>query len=105
MIEIIWGKERILEMYLNVSEMGQGIYGIEAAAQKYFKKPALKLSQTEAARIVAALPNPKKYKVSPASKYVSDRSQWILTQMNNLQSDPDIKLLIERKKSNQQGKK
>lgn len=62
MIELLWSKERILEMYLNVSEMGTGIFGVEAAAQKYFKKPASKLTRTEAARIAAVLPNPKNIK-------------------------------------------
>src|SRR6478609_10780608 len=59
MIELIWGKRRILEVYLNVIEMGKGIYGVEAAAQAYFKKPAAKLSRKEAAMIAACLPNPK----------------------------------------------
>src|ERR1700743_956418 len=63
MIEWIWGKQRILEMYLNVAEMGKGIYGIEAASQSYFSKPARTLSRQEAARIAACLPNPKVYTV------------------------------------------
>ncbi len=94
MIEIIWGKERILDMYLNVIEMGDGIYGIEAASKKYFKKPSSKLLSGEAALIAAALPNPKKYKVMVPSKYLTDRSQWIMKQMNNLNGDPDIALLL-----------
>jgi monofunctional biosynthetic peptidoglycan transglycosylase len=61
MIEWIWGKKRILEMYLNVIEMGKGIFGAEAAAQNYFRKPAAQLSRREAAMIAACLPNPKKY--------------------------------------------
>jgi monofunctional biosynthetic peptidoglycan transglycosylase len=61
MIELLWSKQRILEVYLNVSEMGKGIFGIEAAAQAYFKKSAKKLTRTEAAMIAACLPNPKKY--------------------------------------------
>ena len=60
MIEWTWGKKRILEMYLNVSEMGKGIFGAEAASQSYFRKPASKLSRREAALIAACLPNPKK---------------------------------------------
>jgi monofunctional biosynthetic peptidoglycan transglycosylase len=67
MIELIWGKRRILEMYLNVAEMGKGIYGIEAAAQNIFKKPAIKLSRQECAMIAASLPNPTRYTVKPAS--------------------------------------
>jgi monofunctional glycosyltransferase len=95
MIELLWGKERILEMYLNVSEMGTGIFGVEAAAQKYFKKPASKLTRTEAARIAAVLPNPKKYKAEPASPYVARRTAWILNQMNNLQGDEGVAKLLE----------
>jgi monofunctional glycosyltransferase len=95
MIEWIWGKERILEVYLNVIEMGRGIYGAEAAAQAYFKKPASKLNRREAARIAACLPNPIKYTVKPLSGYVSKRSGWVQRQMNNLEDDPDIKKLIK----------
>lgn len=94
MIELLWPKKRILEMYLNVSEMGEGIFGIEMAAQQYFNKPAGKLSQREAAMIAACLPNPKRYKVKPASNYVMNRSGRIVRQMNNLITDPDIKRLM-----------
>ncbi len=94
MIELIWSKERILQMYLNVAEMGRGIFGIEAASQAYFKKPAKKLSRQEAAMIAACLPNPKKYSVKPPSRYVSIRSGWVLRQMNHLDGDPDIVKLI-----------
>lgn len=93
MIEKIWGKKRILEMYLNVIEMGEGIFGIEMAAQKYFNKPAKNLTRQEAAMIAACLPNPKRYKVKPLSGYVSSRSRWVLQQMNNLQTDPDVQKL------------
>ena len=67
MIELIWGKKRVLEMYLNVSEMGEGVFGVERAANIYFNKSASKLSRQEAALIAACLPNPKRYKVKPAS--------------------------------------
>ena len=97
MIEWIWGKQRILEVYLNVIEMGRGIYGIEAAARSYFKKSAAALSKTEAAQIAACLPNPKKYTVKPLSKYVSVRSGWVQRQMNNLEGDADVQRLIYRK--------
>ena len=97
MIEWIWGKQRILEVYLNVIEMGRGIYGIEAAARSYFKKSAAALSRTEAAQIAACLPNPKKYTVKPLSKYVSVRSGWVQRQMNNLEGDADVQRLIYRK--------
>lgn len=95
MIELVWGKERILEMYLNVGEMGKGIFGIEAASQKYFKKPAKKLSQTEAAMIAACLPNPKKYTVKPVSNYINRRYPWVLQQMGFLRDDPEIKALLK----------
>lgn len=98
MIELIWGKKRILEVYLNVAEMGDGIFGIEAASQAYFKKPASKLTAQEASMIAAILPNPKKYRISPPSRYVSTRSGWIRRQMNNLRQDPDIAELVYLKK-------
>lgn len=94
MIEMIWGKQRILETYLNVAEMGEGIFGIEAAANTYFNKSASKLTRQESALIAACLPNPKKFKVKPASRYVSSRSAWIMTQMNHLEPDPDIQHII-----------
>lgn len=94
MIEIVWSKERILEVYLNEAEMGKGVFGIEAAARKYFKKPASKLTRTEAAMIAASLPNPVRYTVKPVSTYVSRKYPWVLRQMNNLDGDPDIMKII-----------
>jgi monofunctional biosynthetic peptidoglycan transglycosylase len=94
MIELLWGKKRILEVYLNVIEMGEGIFGIEMAAQKFFGKSAKNLSQREAAMIAACLPNPKRYTVKPLSGYVANRMQWVMQQMNNLSTDPDIQRLI-----------
>ena len=96
MIELIWSKERILEMYLNVAEMGKGIFGVEAASQAYFKKPANKLTRTEAAMIAACLHNPKKYTVKPVSKYTARRYPWIIIQMNNLEGDEDIDQLLTK---------
>lgn len=93
--EWIWGKQRILEVYLNVIEMGKGIYGIEAASQQYFHKPAKNLSRSEAAQIIACLPNPAVYTVKPLSSHVASRSQWILRQMQNLEGDPDVQALIK----------
>ncbi len=95
MIETLWTKQRILEMYLNVSEMGKGIFGIQAASLKYFNKDALLLTRGEAAQIAAALPNPIVYTVSPLSKYVSARSLRILRQMANIERDPDIQAVIK----------
>jgi len=97
LIEWIWGKQRILEVYLNVIEMGPGIYGIEAAAQKYFGKSAKNLSRTEAAMIIAALPNPKKFAVKPMSHRVAWRYPQILREMNNIEDDPDISGLLKSK--------
>ena len=90
MIELIWNKKRILEVYLNVAEMGKGVFGIEAAAKQNFNKSAKKLTRMEAAMIAACLPNPKKYTVKPMSKYVSIRSRWVLRQMNSIGGDPDV---------------
>ncbi len=95
LIELTWGKKRILEVYLNEAEMGKGVFGIEAAAQKYFRKPASKLTRTEAAMIAASLPNPKRYTVKPVSIYVSRKYPWVLRQMNNLDDDQDIARLIK----------
>ena len=94
MIEHLWSKKRILEMYLNVAEMGEGIFGVEAAAKKYFNKSAKNLSRTEAAMIAACLPNPKGYTVKPLSAHVASRYPWILRQMGHLEGDPDIQKLI-----------
>lgn len=94
MIEKAWSKKRILQTYLNVAEMGPGIFGVQAAAKAYFKKDAINLTRQEAAMIAACLPNPKKFTVKPLSRYVSIRSSLLLRQMNNLESDPDIKELL-----------
>lgn len=95
MIEKLWSKERILQTYLNVAEMGPGIFGVQAAARAYFNKDAKNLTRQEAAMIAACLPNPKKFTVKPLSKYVAARSGNILRQMNNLEGDPDIQELIK----------
>ena len=95
MIEILWSKERILETYLNVAEMGEGIFGIEAASNAYFKKSAKNISRSDAAKIAASLPNPKLYTVKPISKKVLNRYDDIMIQMNNLEGDDDIKKLIK----------
>ncbi|WP_370101601.1 monofunctional biosynthetic peptidoglycan transglycosylase [Xanthomarina gelatinilytica] len=81
LIESIWSKERIMEVYLNSIEMGPGIYGAKAAAIYWYKKPASKLSQYESASIAAILPNPLKYKANPATNYIERRKIWIVRQM------------------------
>jgi monofunctional biosynthetic peptidoglycan transglycosylase len=90
MIELVWGKKRILDVYLNVIEMGDGVFGIEAASRSYFNKPAKNLTKREAAMIAACLPNPKRYKVKPASSWLMRRAGAIQRQMDNLHTDPDI---------------
>ncbi len=82
LIEIFWSKERIMEVYLNSIEMGDGIYGAEAAAQFWFKKSAANLNKDESAAITAILPNPLKYVANPPSAYISKRKTWIKQQMS-----------------------
>jgi len=82
LIELFWSKERIMEVYLNSIEMGNGIYGVEAASQFWFKKPAIKLNRNEAAAIAAILPNPLRYRANPATNYIQGRKNWIVRQMN-----------------------
>ncbi len=95
MIETFWSKKRILQTYLNVAEMGEGIFGAQAAAQYYFKKDAKDLSAREAALIAAILPNPKVLKIIPLSGYVNARANRIQRQMQNLKNEPEIKAVIE----------
>ncbi len=83
LIEIAWSKKRILEVYLNSIEMGNGIYGAEAASKFYFKKNAKNLSRTQAAAIAAILPNPREYRANPPSPYIRSRIGWIEGQMNH----------------------
>jgi monofunctional biosynthetic peptidoglycan transglycosylase len=85
LVELLWSKERIMEVYLNVIEMGDGVYGIEAAAQTYYKKPAAKLSRSQAAMIAAVLPNPRRWSPARPTAYIKGRQSWIMRQMNNLE--------------------
>jgi monofunctional biosynthetic peptidoglycan transglycosylase len=82
LIEIFWNKKRIMEVYLNSIEMGNGVYGAEAAAQHWFKKSADKLNKDECAAIASVLPNPRKYVANPPSSYISKRKAWIKQQMS-----------------------
>lgn len=88
LIETFWSKERILEVYLNIAEMGDGVYGAEAAAKKYFNTTAAKLTRSQAALIAACLPNPRKYSPVKPSRYVSGRQAWIIRQMRYYGSSP-----------------
>jgi monofunctional biosynthetic peptidoglycan transglycosylase len=94
MIEALWGKKRILDVYLNVIEMGDGIFGIERASNIYFNKSARDLTRQEAAMIAACLPNPKRIRVKPPSGFVMNRSRAIQQQMSFLFPDPDIQRVI-----------
>ena len=84
LIEAIWPKRRIIEVYLNIAEFGYGTYGAEAAAQRFFKKPAARLSRSESAVLAAVLPNPQRLSASMPSAYVQTRRDWILGQMQAL---------------------
>jgi len=81
LIEALWPKERILEVYLNIAEFGPGIYGVEAASQAFFGKPAAKISAAEAARLAAVLPSPRRWSAKSPGPYVQKRVRWILGQM------------------------
>lgn len=82
LIEIFWGKERIMEVYLNSIEMGDGVYGVEAASQHWYGKSAKSVSKREAAGIAAILPNPRKFKASHSSSYTERRKGRIMKHMN-----------------------
>lgn len=84
LIELIWGKERIMEVYLNSIEMGNGVYGAEAAAQHWYRKSAADLTKQEAAGIAAILPNPRKYKATNSSSYIQRRKGKIVRVMNQI---------------------
>jgi monofunctional biosynthetic peptidoglycan transglycosylase len=92
LIEIFWSKERIMEVYLNIIEMGRGIYGAEAAAQFYYNKPAEKLNGSQCAAIAAVLPNPVKWNPVKPTSYTTKKQRWILKQMGWL----DEKIVFEK---------
>lgn len=83
-IELVWGKDIILERYLNSIEMGRGVFGVEAAAKYYFKKSSRDLTKSEAAWIATVLPNPQKYDPKNPSAYLTKKHNWIMRQMNNI---------------------
>lgn len=87
LLEAMWPKRRILEVYLNIAEFGEGVYGVEAASQTYFHKPASKLTYYEAALLAAVLPNPRRFKVGAPSGYVQSRAADINGQMRHLGTD------------------
>jgi monofunctional biosynthetic peptidoglycan transglycosylase len=81
LLEGLWPKQRIIEVYLNSAEFGRGVWGVEAASKRYFGKPARRLSREDAALLAAVLPNPKRLRIDAPSAYVRSRQQWILGQM------------------------
>lgn len=83
-MEVLWPKERILEVYLNIAEMGRGVFGLEAAARRYFHKPAMGLNRWEAATLAAVLPSPKRMFADRPSDYVRSRARQIMKQMDAL---------------------
>lgn len=97
MIEILWSKERIMEVYLNIVELGPGIYGVEEASQYYFKKPAKKLTRSEAALITSALPSPRKRNLGKPSKYMVQYQQRVMRLMD-LVGEVDLKNSKPKKK-------
>ncbi|WP_243078736.1 monofunctional biosynthetic peptidoglycan transglycosylase [Pantoea sp. MQR6] len=83
-IETVWTKRRILTVYLNIAEFGDGVFGVEAASQRFFHKPASRLSMSEAALLAAVLPNPIRFRADAPSGYIRQRQQWIMRQMRQL---------------------
>ncbi|MBB6095872.1 monofunctional biosynthetic peptidoglycan transglycosylase [Povalibacter uvarum] len=84
LIETLWPKERILEVYLNIAEFGKGVFGVGVASETYFKKPAVRLNTYDAALLAAVLPNPKRLRANAPSRYVRSRQEWIVGQMRGL---------------------
>ena len=83
-LEALWSKERILEVYLNIAEFGDGVFGVEAASRRFFGKPASGLTREESALLAAVLPSPRRFRVDRPSAYVRTRQAWILKQMDQL---------------------
>jgi len=84
LIEALWPKRRILEVYVNIAEMGDGVFGVEAASQRFFRKPASKMRPDEAALLAAVLPNPRRFRADRPTAFVAERQAWILRQMDQL---------------------
>ena len=91
MIEALWPKRRIVEVYLNIAEMGDGVFGVGAASQRYFGRPASRLNASQAALLAAVLPNPHRLRASRPSSFVNERCEWILGQMSQLGGTESIK--------------
>ena len=96
LIEVLWAKQRILEVYLNVAETGKGVFGVEAAAQRCFDRPASRLTAAQAALITATLPAPRRFNCSRPSGYITGRQQWVMRQMRNIGDVLDPEVLRKR---------
>ncbi|MEW7999837.1 MAG: monofunctional biosynthetic peptidoglycan transglycosylase [Candidatus Thiodiazotropha endolucinida] len=83
-LEVLWGKRRILEVYLNIVEFGPGVYGVAAASEYWYQLPLDQISHNQMARLAALLPNPWRYRAEPPTPYVSERAVWIEQQMDRL---------------------
>jgi monofunctional glycosyltransferase len=92
LIEATWSKHRILEVHANIAELGNGIYGVEAASQVWFKKPAAELNADEAAALAAILPSPKKRRPDAPDELAAERARWILEQVEHL--SPEVNKLV-----------
>lgn len=97
LMELLWTKERILEVYLNVAEMGKGVFGVEAAARRCFDRSAALLTKQQSALITATLPAPRRFNCSRPSSYIRGRQQWVLRQMYNVGDVLDPAVLARRK--------
>lgn len=84
LIETLWPKQRILEVYLNIAEFGKGVFGCGAASDVFFRKPAARLNTYDAALLAAVLPNPKRMRANSPTRYVRSRQQWIVSQMRGI---------------------
>jgi monofunctional biosynthetic peptidoglycan transglycosylase len=104
LIEFFWSKERIMEVYLNSIEFGNGIYGVEAAAMHFFKHPAQKMNRLEAALLAVVLPNPLRFKANVPAGYLRQRQRWALRQMD-LWGGQLTYLLKNEKKNNSSNRK
>jgi monofunctional biosynthetic peptidoglycan transglycosylase len=93
LLESLWPKRRILEVYLNIVEFGDGVYGVEAASRKFFGRPARAISPGQAALLAAVLPNPHRFRADAPSPYLRGRQEWILGQMRQLGGDEVVKNL------------
>jgi monofunctional glycosyltransferase len=93
LIEVLWPKDRILEVYLNIAEFGKGTYGVEAASRRFFGKSAARLTRSEAALLAAVLPSPRRMRVDRPSRYVLSRRDWIMGQMSGLGGTSYLKQL------------